>query len=248
MALRAFADGTVFADATGSGPPRVLALHGWGRRGSDFRLVLEDLSALAPDLPGFGASPPPEEPIGARGYARVVAALLDEFDRPPVVLGHSFGGTIAVCLAVSHPDRVGPLVITGSPLLRPTAGRKPSAGYRLARSMNRIGLLSDTRMERMRQRRGSADYRAARGIMRDVFVQAVNESYEPELTSLRAPVSLIWGAEDREVPVAVARGAAALIRSSGGEADLEVLEGIGHMVPLVAPGELRRVVDEALAR
>ena len=67
MALRVFANGALFADATGSGPPRVIALHGWARRGSDFKPVLADLDALAPDLPGFGASPTTSRAVGGRG-------------------------------------------------------------------------------------------------------------------------------------------------------------------------------------
>ena len=72
MALRVFADGALFADAIGTGPPRVIALHGWARRSSDFRQVLGELDALALDLPGFGASPPPSEPWGAEDYAELV--------------------------------------------------------------------------------------------------------------------------------------------------------------------------------
>ncbi|HEU5113637.1 MAG TPA: alpha/beta hydrolase, partial [Acidimicrobiia bacterium] len=109
MALRALSDGALFAEAYGDGPPRVLALHGWGRRGSDFAPSLADFDALSVDLPGFGATPPPETVLGAEGYARLVASVLDEFEAPPVVIGHSFGGRIAVCLAAAHPDRVGSL-------------------------------------------------------------------------------------------------------------------------------------------
>ena len=59
MALRALADGALFAEAYGDGSPRVLALHGWGRRGNDFAASLAEFDALAVDLPGFGATPAP---------------------------------------------------------------------------------------------------------------------------------------------------------------------------------------------
>ena len=248
MALRAFANGALFADATGSGPPRVIALHGWARRGADFRQVLEGLDALAVDLPGFGASPPPEAVIGADGYATVLAGLLDGMDRPPVLVGHSFGGRVAVCLAARYPDRVGPLVLTGAPLLRLGPGRQPSLGYRWMRALNRMGMVSDGRMERIRQEKGSADYRAASGVMRDILVKAVHESYEPQLKALKSPVSLLWGEADSEVPVEVARRAVEMITGAGGEAELEVLAGIGHFLPVQAPNALRRAIDGALAR
>ena len=110
MALRSFADGALFAEVFGQGQPRVIALHGWGRRGADFRQSLHDFPALAPDLPGFGASPIPDSVIGADGYADIVAQMLDDFDESPVLVGHSFGGRVAVCLAAKFPEKVGPLV------------------------------------------------------------------------------------------------------------------------------------------
>lgn len=239
--LRSFVDGEVFAEVYGTDAPDVLALHGWGRRGSDFASALDGLSALAPDLPGFGASPAPDHVIGADAYADIVAGMLDAFDRPPVILGHSFGGRIAVCLAAKHPERVGPLVVTGAPLIRLETGRRPPVAYRVSRWMHRAGLMSDERMERLKRRRGSADYRAATGVMRDILVKVVNESYERQLGRINTPVQLIWGENDREVPVSVAEASVALIS----DVSLEVLPGVGHMVPLQAPEALRAAVDKA---
>ena len=51
-------------------------------------------------------------------------------------------------------------------------------------------------------------------------------------------MSLIWGAADREVPVSVAKAAADMIGSQGREVDFEILEGVGHFVPVEAPEAL----------
>lgn len=246
MALRAFADGALFAETIGDGPPRVLALHGWGRRGADYRQALAGMDALAVDLPGFGATPLPEQVLGAEGYARLIEPILDEMAPRPVVVGHSFGGRVAVCLAAASPQRLGPLVLTGAPLVRITPGRAPSVSFRLARGMNRIGLLSDRRMESIRSSRGSADYRAASGILRDILVKVVSESYESELRALDTPVTLIWGSDDREVPPAVAERALAVIREAGGRAEIQVLPDVGHFVPTEAPAALGLAVARAL--
>jgi pimeloyl-ACP methyl ester carboxylesterase len=242
LVLRSFLNGDLFAEVYGEGPPAVLALHGWGRRGGDFAKSLEGIPAIAPDLPGFGASPVPSDVLGADGYADIIAEILDTFDRPPVLVGHSFGGRVAVCLAAGHPERVGPMILTGVPLVRLGSGRRPPAGYRTIRWLNSIGVVSDERMERERKRRGSADYRAADGVMRDILVTVVNESYESELGLIETPVSLIWGENDAEVPVAVAERAMELVP----HASLEVLAGAGHFVPIERPDVVRRAVLEAL--
>ena len=242
MALRSFLDGALFAEVYGEGPPSVLALHGWGRRGNDFAAVLDGLSGIAPDLPGFGASPVPDEVIGADAYADIVAEILGSFDRPPVLVGHSFGGRVAVCLAAKRPELVGPLVLTGVPLIRLEIGRRTPTAYRMARWLNRAGVISDERLEREKRRRGSPDYRAASGVMRDILVKVVNESYEGQLNRVRSHVHLLWGADDAEAPVTVAEAADALLADSS----LEILPGVGHFVPLQAPEALRNAIERAL--
>ena len=246
MALRSFVDGAVFAEVFGDGPPRVLALHGWGRRGADFKNSLTGISALAPDLPGFGASPPPADVVGAEGYAELVSPILSEFDRPPVLVGHSFGGRISVCLAARFPERIGPVILTGAPVVRIAPSRPPKLSYRIIRSLNNVGIVSDERMEKLRKQSGSADYRSATGVMRDILVKVVNESYEPQLRDMQSQVLLLWGDSDGEVPVSVARTAAEIIGATGDEPELRVLEGVGHHVPVEAPEELRKAIDSVL--
>jgi pimeloyl-ACP methyl ester carboxylesterase len=246
VGLRAFADGSLFAQSGGSGPFDVLALHGWGRRGSDFSGCLDGLSYLAVDLPGFGASPAPAAATGARGYADLIKPLLDELSPRAVAVGHSFGGRVAVAAVTANPGLFSGLVLSGVPLLRrPT--RRPSLRYRLARWAGRRGWLAAERLERMRRRYGSADYRSSTGVMRDVLVRTVNESYETELAMMSMPVSLVWGALDFEVPVAVAEKSRDLLRTAGVEVSLRVVEGAGHLLPLEAPAELRAAVAKMLA-
>jgi pimeloyl-ACP methyl ester carboxylesterase len=146
-------------------------------------------------------------------------------------------------MAASRPESVGALVLTGVPLLRLRPPTKPAAGYRVARWLQKRGLVSEDRLERERQKRGSADYRAAGGVMRDILVKVVNESYEAELATLRSPVRLLWGELDTEAPVSVARAALEILRGNGADASLVVLGGIGHMLPLEEPAALRSVVD-----
>ncbi len=247
--LRAYAEGRLFGTVTGDpGAPRVLALHGWARSHRDFGAVLAPpgqpaLDALALDLPGFGASPPPPEPWGSERYAELVAGVLDDLAPRVVLLGHSFGGGVAVHLATARPERVAGLVLTGVPRLVPAASRpKPSPAYRLVRALHRAHLVGDARLEAARQRHGSADYRAAEGVMRGVFVKTVGEDLSPLLPSLSCPTVLVWGADDTAAPVEAARRAAAHLPS----ARLEVLEGVGHLTPTEAPGALRRAVLELL--
>lgn len=240
--LRAMADGAVMARVFGTSKPQVLALHGWGRDGTDLGAALDGLPAIAIDLPGFGYSPSPDGVWGAEEYARGLAPVLAEMRTPVVVVGHSFGGRVAVCLAARRPQCVGGLVLAGAPLVRIAPPVSPRLSYRILRWAHRRGVVSDTRLEAWRRKRGSADYRAARGVMRDVLVKVVNESYEEQLQALSLPVHLIWGAEDREAPVDGARAAFELLRTAGCESRLEIVPGEGHDLPLSRPDVLRDAI------
>jgi len=132
-------------------------------------------------------------------------------------------------------------------LLRLGPGKKPPPIYKLARLLNRYGVVTSTTFEAMRNKRGSADYRAASGVMRDVLVTVVNEEYRDELSRITGPIHFLWGGDDREVPVAVAEEAAAIVNASGGDATIEVVEEVGHMLPVQDPDSLRIAVTKMLA-
>ena len=223
MALTALLGGSVLAEKTGRNP-KVLALHGWARTRADWQPVLKGIPSLAADLPGFGASPEPPEPWGTRDYAEVLAPLLA--DGGWTVVGHSFGGRVAVQLAAGWPESIDRLVLTGVPLLRRTTGGKAPLSFRLAKRGHRLGLVSDARMEAARHKHGSADYRAAHGVMRGTLVKVVNEDYRDLLPRVKANVAMVWGAHDTAAPLDMAREAEALLPA----ATLEVSDASGHLL------------------
>ena len=176
-------------------------------------------------------------------YSELIESVLTDCQLPIVVVGHSFGGRVAVHLACRRPGAIAGLVLTGAPLLHATDRQgRPAFRYRVGRRLHRMGLLPDHRLDGLRDRYGSADYRAAEGVMRGVLVTTVNESYERQLGSVAAPVELLWGELDDAAPAEIATRAEALMVN----AHLTVLEGVGHFTPTEAPHELRRAIDRLL--
>lgn len=240
--LKTFAGGRLFGASYGDEPPWVLALHGWQRTHRDFDQVCSSFDAVALDLAGFGSTPPPPDPWSTAEYAQQVAAILEEMAAKVVLVGHSFGGRVAVHLAAAHPQRVRAQVLTGVPLIRKPAagGHSGPLSLRLAKALRKSGVVSEAQVERLRQKYGSEDYRRAQGVMRTVLVKAVNETYEDCLAAFPGPIELVWGAEDNQAPVAVAEKA----RAYCAQPNVVILPGVGHFVPQERPD----AVIEAIAR
>jgi len=119
---RTFVQGrTASYSVAGTGLPVVL-LHGWALAQHTYRNVIETVAAqgcqvIAPALPGFGGTADlPGDSFSIRGYAQWVADFLDglELSEPAVVVGHSFGGGVAVQFAHDFRSRVRSLVLVNS--------------------------------------------------------------------------------------------------------------------------------------
>lgn len=243
----------------GSGPLVVL-LHGWGRSSKDFlplieltrRTIgngLEDCSFLRLDLPGFGISPPPKLKVGTAWYASVVAEAIREIqmegtlsETSVVVIGHSFGGRILLQLPSKAGFTPGAAIFTGVPLLSVVQKRQPKLAYKVVRRLAKAGVVSKEMLESAKKKYGSADYRAAEGVMREVHVSVVNERYEDELLNFLPPSWLVWGADDVATPPEIAERA----REYLPRATLTLVPGSGHNLPLENPEVLAKSLSFAL--
>ena len=194
----------------------IVYLHGWGRTRSDFAAIASQRPGMSVDLPGFGSSVQPTVAMGSAEYANGVLEAIAEWTGPERVLlvGHSFGGRIALQIAASAPQSVHGLIIAGTPLFRTETKARPPMLYRVARRLHKLGLASDARLESARKKYGSADYLAAKGVMREILVKVVNESYETELAEVRCPTAFVWGRSDTAAPIEDARRSQRIVDGS----------------------------------
>jgi pimeloyl-ACP methyl ester carboxylesterase len=229
----------------------LLVLHGWGASIEAVHPIVTGLAAVARvhalDLPGFGESEPPPEPWGVEQYQAFLAAYMDAagIARASIV-GHSNGGRIAIRMAATEPARVAKLVLVDA------AGIRPKRTFRWYRrvAMAKVGKHAARHLgapgERMRDmlvsRAASTDYAAA-GELRPTLVKLVNADLRPYMPDIAAPTLLVWGKDDAETPVAMAREMERLIPDAG----LVVLEGAGHYSYLDQGARFARIVSHFIA-
>lgn len=206
----------------GAGPP-LLLVHGFGGAAwnfSELAPLLPGRRLVIPDLPGHGRSSPLPAPT-LSGFADLLAGLLDG---PADVLGHSMGGTVALRLAERHPALVRSLVLAAaagissstriaevtlalSGVLQPgrIAGRRSSlvaGSKRLRRLVFGPYVVANPDM---------LSERAVHGFLRGPTMHTdalgaglalAADDPRRELDRVRCPVLVLWGARDRQVPLA----------------------------------------------
>jgi pimeloyl-ACP methyl ester carboxylesterase len=106
--------------------PPALFVHGLGGSSLNWTalgLLLNDtVRGIAPDLPGFGRTPPLAGIGGIRQQADLLGHLMDaEFDQPVHLFGNSMGGAAAVALAASRPEQIASLTLISPALPHPRA-------------------------------------------------------------------------------------------------------------------------------
>tara|TARA_B100001250_G_scaffold113924_1_gene96346 strand:- start:13043 stop:13750 length:708 start_codon:yes stop_codon:yes gene_type:complete len=219
MAYKLLNDKKTFANIN-SENPTVCFLHGWGRSSQDFYLISQSFDYINFDLPGFGKSQEPEISMNPKEYAEYINQFIP--NSVETVVGHSFGGRVAVHL--SRLRNFEKLILIGVPLIKKQTSSGKLSILNFYKSLNRFGILSNDKIEKIKKKKGSYDYRNSQGIMRENLVKAVNDDLSKELENIKSKVHLIWGSEDKEVPIDIAKEANKKIKKS----NLHILEGQGH--------------------
>ena len=219
-------------DVSGSGRPMIL-MHGWGCDRSALKLFervgIEHNTVYNIDLPGFGRSDEPPTPWGVEEYTQMLEQFTSDLGlEKPILLGHSFGGRIAILYASRNP--VERLVLVDA------AGVKPRRSlsyyfkvysYKLAKNLfpKIVGRERASRIvEEMRSKRGSYDYNNCSPMMRQVMVKVVNSDLRHVMKRIKAPTLLLWGENDTATPMRDARVMLRRIPNAG----LVSFPGAGH--------------------
>jgi len=228
---------------SGEGAP-VLLVHGLGGRWQNWLETIPRLAqqrrVVAIDLPGFGHSQLPVEPISISGFASTVERVCDLLElEAPLVVGNSLGGLVAAELGLRFPERVGSLALVSAACLAPAV----LAGGRVASSLLRGpgGMIA---RPRARHLLFGGLLRHPTRIATDTLHELTGGSRPPgtvaalaalsahdislELELIAAPVLVLHGRNDMLIPCADAERVARTVP----DAELVVFEDTGHM-PMV---------------
>lgn len=190
-------------------PRHLVFLHGWGLTRDSLRgiaiLFQHAYRVHLVDLPGFGEAAAPPADWDTNRYADLVARYLAAHVHGSVVLiGHSFGGRVAVRLASRRPPNlagVALLAVPGLPNRQWSRTRLRRIGIRWLRRVLRAltPVTGEAPLAWHTRRFGSKDYLAA-GPLRSVLVRTVTEDLRESVLRSVCPFLLVYGTDDTETP------------------------------------------------
>lgn len=247
-------DGVRYLDY-GDGQPLVL-IHGLAGSWQWWLQIVPELAerhrVIGVDLPGFGNSPALDEPPEMDTLAAVVAGLMEGLELgPAIVAGHSMGGLVTLALARDRPDLVERVVMVNAGGV-PMKPAQLAAVMKVLAAVNRFlrhpavlraltlrprarwlllkgGLEDPTRMS-AELASELIPLMAAPGYL-DAIPAAGRAVATTEPESVQQPMLLLWGVEDRLVPLSAARE---MLRRAP-DARLVELAGVGHSPMIEAP-------------
>ena len=255
----------------GEGPP-LLFVHGlsgcWQNWLENIPYFARTHRVVALDLPGFGGSPMPPWEISIPAYGRF---LRDFCERLGVgrssLVGNSMGGFIATEVAITEPDRVDDLVlVSAAGITWARARREPAAMIgRVGRAASPVLLrfhMQGIKRPRLRRNYFQGVFFDPDGLRREMLWENVvpalqSPGYYDALTTLwgydirdrlediGVPTLIVWGRNDRVVPVPAA---VSYRKRIGKNAELVIFDHCGHVPQIERPARFNRLLEEFLAR
>lgn len=217
----------------------ILILHGWNLDGNRFKPLVNEFvkrgyQVMCPDLPGFGSTPI-DKTFTLYDYVQFVIAYLREKNVKKVLLiGHSFGGRIGIKLAATHPEYLRGLILTGVPGFTPVPRAKIIFFILLAKvgklifSFPFINSFKDYFQKLFYKLAKATDYYNTKENMRETFQNIIKEELKGYMMRIIVPTYLIWGSEDRIVPLSIANKMLRVINNS----HLRIIDHGKHLVPI----------------
>ena len=231
----------------------VLLMHGWGCDHSTVASIAGILSAgmhiYNVDLPGHGKSDEPPTVWGVNSFTRLMEEFTERLGlKDPVLIGHSFGGRIAILMSSRNPvSKVVLVDAAGIKPARPLSYYIKVYSFKSAKKILPLLLgkkLGGKMIDTWRGKAGSADYRNSSPRMRAVMSRCVNEDLRGVMPAIKASTLLVWGEKDTATPLSDARRMEKLIPDAG----LVSFPGCGHYSFLDNPIGFRAVLREFLKK
>lgn len=219
-------------------------IHGWGVDSKIFEPIFyylkSDFSIYTLDLPGFGKTPI-EKVMTLKDYAEFVYEFLNTNKiENPIIIGHSFGGAVAVKLALLYPESVSKLILVSA-----SAIRQPRRKMILLKKI--ADFIKPMLSEKSRKyilkllKLDKTDYAQIESPeLKETFKNIIKEDLKPYFHLIKTPTLIIWGEKDKITPL----NEGEIIAKTIPNVKLEIIKNTGHFPFLEKPEEFIKLIKE----
>lgn len=257
------------ADDADTRPP-VVMIHGLAGSLRHFSATVMDELArdhrvIAVDRPGMGYSDqPPGGPFGVEAQAETLDAFLQTLEiRPPLIVGHSLGGSVALALALRRP--VAGLMLL-APATHPFKAKPPTPDRTVDSPFMRRAIAYTIGPDMIAQNRAQslavafgpqqapAEFAVAGGgvlMMRPrqiettladaALLNGALEAQSARYAAIEAPITVLFGDQDG---ILQPQEHAPPLQAKAPQVKTRIFEGVGHMLPFVRPDETIDAIRE----
>jgi len=230
----------------------IVVLHGWGSKIESWEgvarlLEIAGFRVLVPDLPGFGETEEPKTPWKVDDYINFLNNFLESLDvKDFILVGHSFGGQIAISYASSETNRAKALVLMGAARIEHRKKLKVkifgiiSAVGDLPFKIPPLHMAKPVVQKIWYKITGERDYYRASELMKETMKHVLAETVGHRLESIKIPTLVLWGEADKATPLEDGESIKEKIAGS----KLITFPGAGHAINLERTNEVARKIGE----
>ncbi|MCH8741942.1 alpha/beta hydrolase [Patescibacteria group bacterium] len=229
----------------------LLILHGWGNSSDAWVsiqkiLAEEGFKVIVPDLPGFGKSKTPKKYWNIDDYVWWLQSFIEKtkIRKPFFLLGHSFGGRIAIKFSVKYPEKIKSQILLDSAGIKSNLNFKQKTIFLLVKignylfpkkSLVEFGNIARNIFYKIIREK---DYVKLNETMKGTIKKILNEDLLDFLPNIKIKTLLVWGKRDKMIPIKYAY----LMKEKIPNSKLIILPDSGHSPQRDNPKKLAQII------
>lgn len=229
----------------GQGNKNLILLHGWG--GSldslaplqDELIITKEFRVYNVEWPGFGSSKfSGNQEVSFNDYVEALIRFIkSEKILKPTLVGHSFGGKVALGLSLMQPELISSMILVNSSGIKPKNSIKRSFFLVTSKVLGIFFNLPGLRKIKPLVRKfyykifvREVDYLTS-GNMKEILKNVLEVNFDTLLPKIKINTLIIWGEKDTQTPLWMGQTLAKGIKN----AKIEIVKNTKHNLPLINP-------------
>lgn len=225
---------------------KIFILHGWTKDVAKWQPLLDvlhknNIQTELLKIPGLTA--PLDKVWDLNDYVKWLDTKIGK-ELQPILLGHSFGGRVAIRYEIKNPNKIKKLILVDSAGIRPMslAARFKRISFKTLAKIGKTFTNNPSARNLLYQLAREQDYHQADKILAETMAKVVEDDQRPEVGFVKTHTLIIWGGKDKTTPLSDGR----IMNKEITGSTLKIIESAGHSPQYTNPDEVAAYILEFL--